>query len=149
MVVFWLFAPKFWKVVGNHSLSAGSVVGIPWGGGDTQTIPYAKEFELFALRPWGWKNFTCEHKHHHLHLSHRVKLSLFSVLVKHPGSDTHPGLLVLGAPPLSYSPRLVSTRSTPLSYSPRSVSTGAPRSDIHPGLLVLRGTPLLILTQAC
>ena len=27
-----------------HSMNAGSVVGIPWGGGDTQTLPYVKEF---------------------------------------------------------------------------------------------------------
>ena len=25
-------------------MNAGSVVGIPWGSGDTQTLPYAKEF---------------------------------------------------------------------------------------------------------
>ena len=32
-----------------HSLSAGSVVRIPWGGVDIQIQPYAKEFEYFAL----------------------------------------------------------------------------------------------------
>ena len=32
-----------------HYINADSVVGIPWGGRDTQIPPYAKEFELFAL----------------------------------------------------------------------------------------------------
>ena len=36
---FWLFAPKFGRYV-------GSVVGIPCSGGDTQTLPHAKEFGL-------------------------------------------------------------------------------------------------------
>ena len=27
-------------------MNAGLVVGIPWGGGDTQTLPYAKELCL-------------------------------------------------------------------------------------------------------
>ena len=27
-----------------HSMNAGSVLGIPLGDGDTQTLPYAKEF---------------------------------------------------------------------------------------------------------
>ena len=29
-----------------HSMNAGSVVGIPLGGGDTQTLPYAKRIYL-------------------------------------------------------------------------------------------------------
>ena len=34
----------------TNSLNAGSEVGIPWGGGDIQTLPYAKNlFELFTL----------------------------------------------------------------------------------------------------
>ena len=45
---FWLFAPKFGKwqgpMDGILSFYAGSVVRIPWGGGDTQTLSYAKEF---------------------------------------------------------------------------------------------------------
>ena len=54
---FWLFAPKFWEVVGTyesffcHSITAGLGVGIPWGDGDTQTLPYAKKlFQLIALK---------------------------------------------------------------------------------------------------
>ena len=44
---FWLFAPKFLGGAGNlrmvlcHSMNAGSMVGIPWGGRGTQTLPYA------------------------------------------------------------------------------------------------------------
>ena len=35
-------------------MNAGSVVGIPWGGGDIQTLPYAKELlELIALKGEG------------------------------------------------------------------------------------------------
>ena len=35
---------RWWKrMVLCHSLNAGSVVGIPWGDGDTQTLPCAKE----------------------------------------------------------------------------------------------------------
>ena len=37
-----------------HSMNAGSVVGIPSGGADTQTLPYAKEFELFPLTGSGY-----------------------------------------------------------------------------------------------
>ena len=32
-----------------HSMNTGSVMGIPYSGGDTQTLPYAKQFEHFAL----------------------------------------------------------------------------------------------------
>ena len=32
------------RMVLCHSVNAGSVVGIPWGVGYTQTLPYAKEF---------------------------------------------------------------------------------------------------------
>ena len=40
-------------------MNAGSVVGIPWGGGDTQTLPYAKEFILHSKvmgteKLWAW-----------------------------------------------------------------------------------------------
>ena len=34
-----------WQIVLCHSMNAGSVKEIPWGGGDTQTLPYAKEFD--------------------------------------------------------------------------------------------------------
>ena len=50
MVAFWLSGPKFLggagdlRMVPGHSMNAGPVVGIPWGGADTQTLPYAKEF---------------------------------------------------------------------------------------------------------
>ena len=32
-----------------HSMNTGSVMGIPYSGEDTQTLPYAKQFEIFAL----------------------------------------------------------------------------------------------------
>ena len=47
--LFLAFCPKnlgdsgdLWIVL-CHSLNAGSALGIPWGGGNTQTLPYAKE----------------------------------------------------------------------------------------------------------
>ena len=54
-----------WMVL-CHSLNAGLVVGgIPWHGGDTQSLPYAKEFvwTYCANGWWGCKNFGCEHPH--------------------------------------------------------------------------------------
>ena len=63
-VAFGFLAPKFWEVAETyelffcHFMNAGSVMGIPWGGGDTQIIPYAKEFiwTYCTQRWWGWKN---------------------------------------------------------------------------------------------
>ena len=34
-------------------MNAGLVVKIPWGGGETKTLPYPKEFEFFALTGGG------------------------------------------------------------------------------------------------
>ena len=40
-----------------HSMNAGSAVGIPRGGGDTQTLLYAKEFALtFCTHRWQGAN---------------------------------------------------------------------------------------------
>ena len=40
-----------------HSMNAGSVVGIPLGGGNTQTLPFAKEFVwTFYTQRQGCKN---------------------------------------------------------------------------------------------
>ena len=50
-----VFLPqKIWEVAGPtndtfDSMNTGSVVGILLCGGDTQSIPHAKEFELFAI----------------------------------------------------------------------------------------------------
>ena len=65
-------------VVFCHSMNAGSVVGIPWGGGDTQTLPYAKEFVLknCTQRQQGCKNFRHKCSCHCSRRSHLVKLSL-------------------------------------------------------------------------
>ena len=56
VITFAFLSQNFWGEGGGnlwmvlcHSVNAGSVVGIPWGPGETQTLPYAKEFELFAL----------------------------------------------------------------------------------------------------
>ena len=66
-------------MVFHHSMNADSVVGIPKGGSDTQTLPYAKEFiELFEVTGGQDKNFRREHSCHCLCLSHLVKLSLDS-----------------------------------------------------------------------
>ena len=59
------FFQKFWQVVGTyesfycHSMNAGSVVEIPRGGGDIQTLPYAKEFigTYCTQRWWERKKF--------------------------------------------------------------------------------------------
>ena len=48
-----LFAPKFWEVVGTYEWY-NSVVWIPWVGGDTQTLRYAKGFV------WTFCNHRCE-----------------------------------------------------------------------------------------
>ena len=42
-----------------HSMNAGSMVGIPWGSGNTQHLAYAKEFiwTYCTQRQWGCKNF--------------------------------------------------------------------------------------------
>ena len=60
MVIFWLFAPNLWEVVGTyesffcHSMNASSIVRIPRGGGDTQTLLYANNlFQLIALKDNG------------------------------------------------------------------------------------------------
>ena len=71
---YWLFAPEFWEVTRNyksfffHSMNAVSVVGIPWGGEDTQTLPYAKEFINTMLKLilrerylWTWVQYTESH----------------------------------------------------------------------------------------
>ena len=59
---FWLFAQKFWEVVGTYKLSfcskrnAASVVLTMWGDGDTETLlGDKKKFELYAFS--GYKNF--------------------------------------------------------------------------------------------
>ena len=45
-----------WMVL-YHSVKAGSVVGIPWGGGNTQIVPYEKNlYEIFALTGGGNRN---------------------------------------------------------------------------------------------
>ena len=45
MVAFGFLPQQFGRWWGpTNSLNAGSEVGIPWGGGDIQTLPYAKEF---------------------------------------------------------------------------------------------------------
>ena len=36
-----------------HSMNAGSVVGIPSGSADTQTLPYAKELYFFHSQAAG------------------------------------------------------------------------------------------------
>ena len=44
-----------------HSMNAGSVVGIPWGGEDTQTLPYTKEFVwTFCIHRHSWPNHQVE-----------------------------------------------------------------------------------------
>ena len=58
---FWLFAPKFWEVVGTYELlfcskrNAALVVLTMLGGGDTQTLLDGKKkcFELYALADSG------------------------------------------------------------------------------------------------
>ena len=45
------------------------MVGIPWGGGDTQAQPYAKEYRLYELNVltggWDAKPLgTCTHADH-------------------------------------------------------------------------------------
>ena len=49
-----------WMVL-CHFMNAASVLGIPWGGGDTQTLPYAKKKSLNFLHSQmtGRKNFAC------------------------------------------------------------------------------------------
>ena len=66
---------NLWMVL-CHSMNADSVVWIPWGGGDTQTIPYAKAFvrTFFTHRWQGHKNFRCACAHHNLSLIHLVEL---------------------------------------------------------------------------
>ena len=66
---FWgFFCPKILggggdlRMVLCHSMNAGSVVGIPWGGGDTRTLSYTKKLV------WTF----CTHRRP----SHLVKLSL-------------------------------------------------------------------------
>ena len=60
---FWLFAPKFWEVVGTYKLSfcpkrnAASVVLTMWGGRDTQTLLDGKKWTLNTCRWWRCKNF--------------------------------------------------------------------------------------------
>ena len=56
LVVVFGFLPKnfgrWWAASTNstfHSMKGGSMEEMPRGGGDTQTLPYVKEFELFAL----------------------------------------------------------------------------------------------------
>ena len=45
MVAFGFLSQHFGRWRGLcHSMNEGSVVGIPWGGGDTQTLTYVKEF---------------------------------------------------------------------------------------------------------
>ena len=48
-----------------HSMNTSSVVGISWGGGDTHTLPYAKEFvwTYCIQRRWGEKNFGRKGSH--------------------------------------------------------------------------------------
>ena len=67
---FWLLALKFLgdsrdlQMVLCHYINAGLVVGIPWDGGSTQSLPYAKEFWAFCTRRWqGCKNFRCKQLH--------------------------------------------------------------------------------------
>ena len=45
-----------------HSMKAGLVMGMPWGGGDTQTLPYSKKkvWVFCTQRQWGHKNFWYE-----------------------------------------------------------------------------------------
>ena len=70
---FWLFVPKFWEVVGTYKWYF-SFYECRFSGGDTQTLPYAKEFVWTLYSPAaGIQNFRGEH----LCLSHLVKLSLF------------------------------------------------------------------------
>ena len=71
---FWLFALKFWEVVGTYRLSfclkrnAASVVPTMLGGGDTQTLLDGKKrnFELYALAGSGdAKTFRLSLAHEH------------------------------------------------------------------------------------
>ena len=65
LLAFW---PKIWEVVVTyelffcHSMNAGSMVGIPWGGEDTRTLSDAKEFIwTYCIQSrWGLKNFGHE-----------------------------------------------------------------------------------------
>ena len=57
VLCFWLLR-KWWRPTNSTSsfyeLNGGSVVGIPWGGVDTQTLPYAKEFDwTFCIKNFG------------------------------------------------------------------------------------------------
>ena len=77
---FWLFAPKFWKVVDTwHSMNTGSEMGIPWDDRDTQSPILFKRICLNFLhsQAMGMQNFG--HKHlHHLVPGHLVEFQLIS-----------------------------------------------------------------------
>ena len=66
------------RMVFCHFMNVGSVVGIPWGGGDTQTLLYAKKFVWTFLHSQiaGVQNFGCKCSCHGSHPSNLVKLSL-------------------------------------------------------------------------
>ena len=65
VVCFW-FLRRWWRPANGalsfYELNGGSEMGIPWGGVDTQTLPYAKEFVwTFCIHRWrGRKNFGLE-----------------------------------------------------------------------------------------
>ena len=65
VVCFWLLR-RWWRPANGalsfYELNGGSVAGIPWGGTDTQTLPYAKEFVwTFCIHRWrGRKSFGLE-----------------------------------------------------------------------------------------